>query len=251
MSIILHNHGNYKELLTFKRATVLYDLTFHFCGRYLSKGDRTVDQMIQAARSGKQNIAEGVAASSTNAETEMKLINVAKASLKELLTDYEDYLRTRKLRLWAQKGEEANWLCEFAKSHDDSAPYLKIAEKKNDEVVANMAIVLLRLEDYLLFKQLKALEEAYKAGGDMHTRVKEAEKDAKEARRSAAFKAVGEIGKRCPKCNKVLDDGYEGGKRIWRCSGCGHKEPLDLEEFLRIKEERHRAGWRVKAIFGY
>ena len=87
MNIILKNRGNYKELLTFKKATVIFDLTYHFCQKYLTKGDRTVDQMIQAARSGKQNIAEGVAASSTNAETEIKLVNVAKASLKELLTD--------------------------------------------------------------------------------------------------------------------------------------------------------------------
>ena len=84
MDLILKNHGNYKALLTFKKATVIYDLTYHFANRYLSRGDRTVDQMIQAARSGKQNIAEGVAASSTNSETEIKLVNVAKASLKEL-----------------------------------------------------------------------------------------------------------------------------------------------------------------------
>ena len=114
MDIILKNRGNYKDLLTFKKATVIYDLTYHFCHKYLLKGDRTVDQMIQAARSGKQNIAEGVAASSTNAETEIRLVNVAKASLKELLTDFEDYLRTRRLRLWNPAGEEIAWLRKFA-----------------------------------------------------------------------------------------------------------------------------------------
>ena len=114
MDIILKNRGNYKELLTFKKATVIYDLTYHFCHKYLKQGDRTVDQMIQAARSGKQNIAEGVAASATNAETEIRLVNVAKASLKELLTDFEDYLRTRRLRLWNPAGEEIAWLRKFA-----------------------------------------------------------------------------------------------------------------------------------------
>ena len=137
MNIILKNRGNYKELLTFKKATVIFDLTYHFCQKYLTKGDRTVDQMIQAARSGKQNIAEGVAASSTNAETEIKLVNVAKASLKELLTDFEDYLRTRRLRQWNKNGKEITWLRNFAKEHLDSAPYLAIAEQRDGEVVAN------------------------------------------------------------------------------------------------------------------
>ena len=152
MNLILHNRGNYKELLTFKKATVIFDLTYHFCQKYLSKGDRTVDQMIQAARSGKQNIAEGVAASSTNAETEIKLVNVAKASLKELLTDFEDYLRTRSLRQWDKEGKEITWMRDFAKNHLDPAPYLAIAEQKSDKVVANMAIVLLKQEDYLLHR---------------------------------------------------------------------------------------------------
>ena len=152
MDIILKNRGNYKNLLTFKKATIIFDLTYHFCHKYLAKGDRTIDQMIQAARSGKQNIAEGVAASSTNAETEIRLVNVAKASLKELLSDFEEYLRTRRLTQWEPKGKEITWLRNFARDHADSAPYLAIAEQRNDEVVANMAMALLKQEDYLLFR---------------------------------------------------------------------------------------------------
>ena len=89
----LQQRGHYKKLIVYQKAECIYDITFYFAHKYLTKGDRTIDQMIQAARSGKQNIAEGSAASSTSKETELKLTNVAKASLQELLADYEDYLR--------------------------------------------------------------------------------------------------------------------------------------------------------------
>src|SRR6478735_6617479 len=89
--------GNYQDLLSYKKSEIIYDFTFRFCERFLKRGDRTIDQMVQAARSGKQNIAEGSQASSTSKETEIKLTNVARASLEELLIDYEDFLRTNKL----------------------------------------------------------------------------------------------------------------------------------------------------------
>ena len=92
--------GNYRNLIAYQKAECIYDITFYFAHHFLEKGDRTVDQMIQAARSGKQNIAEGSAASTTSSETEIKLMNVAKASLQELLLDYEDYLRVRDLVIW-------------------------------------------------------------------------------------------------------------------------------------------------------
>jgi four helix bundle protein len=92
---LLPRTGNYRKLLTYQKAEAIYDITYYFCKNYLQRGDRTIDQMIQAARSGKQNIVEGSAASATSKETEIKLVNVAKASLQELLIDYEDYLRTR------------------------------------------------------------------------------------------------------------------------------------------------------------
>ncbi len=95
--------GDYRNLLVYKKAECIYDFTFYFTGKYLSKGDRTVDQMVQAARSGKQNIIEGSAASATSRETEIKLFNVAKASFDELLADYEDYLRVRGMETWSEK----------------------------------------------------------------------------------------------------------------------------------------------------
>src|SRR6266550_240317 len=100
-------HGNYAALLSYQKAEVVYDLTFRFCQRFLQRGDRTIDQMVQAARSGKQNIAEGSKASGTSKEMEIKLTNVARASLEELLVDYRDFLRVRDLRLWAKNSKEA------------------------------------------------------------------------------------------------------------------------------------------------
>ena len=103
---LLPRTGNYRKLLTYQKAEAIYDITYYFCKNYLQKFDRTVDQMVQAARSGKQNIVEGSAASATSKETEIKLVNVAKASLQELLIDYEDYLRTRNHRQWENNSLE-------------------------------------------------------------------------------------------------------------------------------------------------
>jgi four helix bundle protein len=97
---LLSTSGNYRKLFSYQKAEAVYDITYYFCHKYLSKGGRTIDRMVQAARSGKQNIAEGCAASATSKETEIKLINVAKASLQEVLIDYEDYLRTREFVQW-------------------------------------------------------------------------------------------------------------------------------------------------------
>src|SRR5580700_10887049 len=99
--------GNYKELLSYQKAEVVYDITYRFCQRFLNRGDRTIDQMVQAARSGKQNIVEGSKASGTSKEMEIKLTNVARASLEELLVDYRDFLRVRDLQLWDKDSKEA------------------------------------------------------------------------------------------------------------------------------------------------
>src|SRR5882724_7347206 len=103
-------HGHYQELLSYQKAEIVYDLTYRFCQRFLKKGDRTVDQMVQAARSGKQNIAEGTKASGTSKETEIKLLNVARASLEEVLVDYEDFLRVRDIPQWTKDSKEAAYV---------------------------------------------------------------------------------------------------------------------------------------------
>src|SRR5260221_10174117 len=103
-------HGNYRELLSYQKAEVVYDLTFRFCQRFMTRGDRTIDQMVQAARSGKQNIAEGSKAAGTSKEVEIKLTNVARASLEELLIDYHDFLRVRDLMLWEKDSKQARFV---------------------------------------------------------------------------------------------------------------------------------------------
>src|SRR4051794_15673958 len=100
-------HGNYRQLLSYRKAEIVYDLTYRFCQRFLARTDRTIDQMIQAARSGKQNIVESSKASGTSKEMEIKLVGVARASLEELLADYGDLLRVRDLQFWEKDGREA------------------------------------------------------------------------------------------------------------------------------------------------
>ena len=158
--------GGYRKLFSYQKAEVVYDLTFYFCKNYLHRGDRTVDQMVQAARSGKQNIAEGSAASATSKETEIKLMNVAKASLEELLLDYEDYLRTRNHRMWEADSKEVTAMRKLGKEHNDTAFYMKLALTRPPETIANMAISLINQTTYLLRRQIISLGEAFiKEGG--------------------------------------------------------------------------------------
>ena len=163
---LISPNGDVKTLLTFRKAVIIYDLTFHFAHSFLSKGDRTSDQMIQAARSGKQNIAEGSAAGVTSMETAIKLTNVAKASFLELLLDYEDFLRVRNFRQWEKDSEEVRFLRK--KSIDHTVPdqwFVDLAKSRPAETVANMAIVFLHQEDYLLQAQLDALEQKFLSKG--------------------------------------------------------------------------------------
>lgn len=160
-------HGNYQELLSFQKAEVIYDLTFRFAHKYLSKGDRTIDQMIQSARSGKQNILEGSKASVTSKETEIKLTNVARASLEELLADYRDYLRVRDHPIWEKDSKEALYVRRLGnRPHTTYETYREICETRPPEVVANIALCLIHQTNYLLDQQIRRLEKDFvKAGG--------------------------------------------------------------------------------------
>ncbi|MBR4850259.1 MAG: four helix bundle suffix domain-containing protein [Alistipes sp.] len=155
MEITKQNNNLYRNLIAYRKAVVIYDLTYHFCERFIVVGDRTKDQMIQAARSGKQNIVEGKAASLTSAESHLMLLGVARSSFQELLEDYLDYLRTRKLRIWETDSKEVEAMRELGLTHTDSTFFLELAETRNDEVIANMAIVLLYQEDVLLRKHIE------------------------------------------------------------------------------------------------
>ena len=146
----LQQRGGYRKLRVYKVTEVIYDITQCFTRRFLQKGDRTIDQMVQAARSGKQNIAEGSAASTTSRETEIKLTNVAKASLEELLIDYEDYLRVRKLQLWDSSHPRYPAVREYARSQRILQEYSSLMERLSDEELANLCITLIHQASVML-----------------------------------------------------------------------------------------------------
>ena len=168
---LLPRSGNYRKLFSYQKAEAIYDITYYFCKNYLQRGDRTIDQMVQAARSGKQNIVEGCAASATSKETEIKLVNVAKASLQELLVDYEDYLRTRNHIQWENSSVELLKMRELGRKHNDSAFYMPLVKVRPPETIANMAICLIKQTDYMLFKQLQSLGEDFLKNGGMRERM--------------------------------------------------------------------------------
>lgn len=156
--------GDYRNLIVYRKAECIYDITYYFAHSYLSRGDRTVDQMVQAARSGKQNIIEGSAASKTSRETEIKLFNVAKASFDELLADYEDYLRVRGMNMWNE--DKVRKVRDFCKANNDSAFYRDIIRQRDDETIANLCITMIRQELYLLVRLIeRAKEDFLKHGG--------------------------------------------------------------------------------------
>ena len=158
---LIRHSGNYRKLLSYQKTEVIYEMTYYFCHTYLQKGDRTIDQMVQAARSGKQNIIEGCAASATSAKTEIKLVNVAKASLQELLEDYIDYLRIHEHRQWEENSVEWEAMRQLGKEHNDAEFFMNLCKTRPPETIANMAIILINQADYLLFKQLERLEKDF------------------------------------------------------------------------------------------
>ena len=168
---LIPNRSDYKGLICYRKAEIIFDLTYLFTERYLKKGDRTIDQMVQAARSGKQNIVEGYTAGATSAETELKLFNVAKASALELLTDYEDYLRTRGLRQWEKESIEFTTAQRLGREHSDTAYWMNLAATRGDETIANLAIVLIRQNDYLLYKYLQAVSQRFTEEGGFREKL--------------------------------------------------------------------------------
>jgi restriction system protein len=162
---LFFKHGGYRNLQSFQMSTLVFDLTVEFCKRYIDRKSRTKDQMEQAARSGRQNIAEGSRASGTSKKTEIKLTNVARASLEELLLDYEDFLRQNNLKLWTKENPKAKIIRTLAysknRSYQSYSSYLD-----NPESAANVLICLIHQTNYLLDCQLQKLsEEVMNQGG--------------------------------------------------------------------------------------
>ncbi len=161
----LPQHGHYSHLRVYKVTEIIYDITFYFTQHYLAKGDRTVDQMVQAARSGKQNIAEGNQAAATSSETEIKLTNVAKASLEELLVDYEDYLRVRNLTQWDAHHPRYEKMRQYARSERIRTDYALTLQLMNDEELANLCITLIHQAVYMLHKLLTTMQNRFVTEG--------------------------------------------------------------------------------------
>lgn len=183
----LPQRGNYRALVSYQKAECIYDATFIFTSRFLLKTDRTVDQMVQAARSGKQNIAEGCAAGCTSKETEIKLMNVAKASLQELLIDYEDYLRVRNLERWKADNAKFQQTRRVCARHNDSAFYREQLKTRSDEVVANVAIILIHQTDYILFKQIEFLKKDFLENGGIREEMSRARRAYRDNNKEKGF----------------------------------------------------------------
>ncbi|WP_026954122.1 four helix bundle suffix domain-containing protein [Algoriphagus vanfongensis] len=166
-------HGGYRNLFSYQKAEIIYDGTVYFTNRFFHKYDRTVGQMVQAARSGKQNIVEGSMASGTSKEMEIKLTNVAQASLEELLIDYEDFLRTQKLPIWGKDHRLVARVRELNKSTPTPTyeTFQKAIEHESPEIVANSMITLIKICTYLLNQQIKQLEIAFVKEGGLRERM--------------------------------------------------------------------------------
>ena len=165
-------HGGYQKLKSYQSAEIVYDATVKFCDRFVDRRSRTVDQMVQAARSGKQNIAEGSMVSGTSKKLELKLIGVARASLEELLQDYQDFLRQRGLSLWSKVHPTAKVVRQLAFLEDRSyKTYATYVEKQSAEVAANTIICLVHQTNYLLDQQLRQLEQQFLRNGGFTERL--------------------------------------------------------------------------------
>lgn len=189
---LIPKHGGYRKLKSFQVAQLVYDVTVRFCNRYIDRRSRTQDQMVQAARSGVQNIAEGSQASGTSKKTELKLTNVARASLEELRLDYEDFLRQRRLRAWdkndarrqelvarrcATADEVAVWVAEVhgrggrCGRSGQSTPSISSTPSTYPEIAANAALVLIAVAVALLDRQLASLARAFEENGGFTERL--------------------------------------------------------------------------------
>ena len=155
-------HGGFRELKSYQMSEIVYNATVAFCDRWIGRRSRTHDQMVQATRSGKQNIAEGSMASGTSKKTELKLVGVTRASLEELLLDYYDFLRQRNLPLWEKNHPQAQKIRKFAYASNRSYTTYRIyIEGAPPAIAANTLICLVHQTNFLLDQQLRQLEKQF------------------------------------------------------------------------------------------
>lgn len=249
----LRPSGGYRKLRSYQVATVIYDATVSFCDRLVGTRSRTHDQMVQAARSCGKNIAEGSRAAATTSQTELRLVNIARASLEELLLDYEDFLRQRKLRAWARDDPEALAVRAVGKQLDQSdqtdrtdpaahyQAYARWLEHADPAVVANTLICLIHQTNYLIDQQISALERDFVQEGGYSeqlaaARIAERRRQDRtdETDRADRTEAAAKT-PNCPLCGKPMAlrmarKGPRAGSQFWGCSGypeCEGTRPLD------------------------
>jgi len=165
-------HGGYENLLSYQKSQIIYDATVKFCDRFIDRKSRTHDQMVQAARSGNKNIGEGSQVSGTSKQSELKLVNVARGSLEELLGDYQDYLRQHGHPLWDKNSKEALYVRKLGKKDNLSyEDFREFIETRPPEVVANILICVIHQANYLLDQQLRRLEKDFLEQGGLRERM--------------------------------------------------------------------------------
>jgi restriction system protein len=183
-SRVIPPHGGYRDLKSYQMAEIVYDATVAFCDRFIDRHSRTHDQMVQAARSGRQNIAEGSMASGTSKKTELKLIGLARASLEELLVDYQDFLRQHGLRVWGKDEPRTKEVRALAQQPNRSySTYRTYFDHEGPETSVNAAICLIHQTNYLLDQQLRALEQEFLQEGGFTERLYRARSQARDGRR--------------------------------------------------------------------
>lgn len=249
---VLLEGANWKALRFYQKAEALYQMTFAFCNRFLPKfGDRTVDQMVQAARSGKQNIIEGSEDGKTSTEMELKLLNVARSSIQELREDFKDYLLSRHLPLWDGGHQRFEEMRQFTKTHNRLEDYEPYFEKWSDEEMANIGFTMCCQIDMMMNGYLKTLEERFKTEGgmkermyrvrtgyrekqDAHLRALETENAALKQQLSEALEA----NKKWQAAYEELNKKHKDLKQ--RALNAYNKQQEEIEELKkRIKEEAH------------
>lgn len=234
----LRPSGGYRDLRSFQSATIVYDATVAFCERFIDPRSRLVDQMVQAARSGRQNIAEGSRASATSSQTELRLVNVARASLDELLLDYEDFLRQRGHRQWAKEDPKARAVRNIGRQsaghpsdpsdQSDRSPYSPWLDHADPAVRANALICLIHQTNYLLDQQIRALEAQFVEGGGYSEQLAAARiAHRRKAEQASAAPTCRICGK--PMALRTAKKGPNAGSQFWGCSGypeCRSVQPV-------------------------
>jgi four helix bundle suffix protein len=233
--------GGYRTTASFQTATIIYDATYWFCEKFLDPRSRTVDQMVQAARSGRQNIAEGSRAAATSSQTELRLLNVARSSLEELLLDFEDFLRHRRLAQWAPDSPEARAVRAVAARLRRDPPdgpelgdpqrwafYAPWLEHADPAVRANAVICLIHQANYLLDQQITALERAFIEEGGYSEQLATARLARRRSRADPTHPSdqadPSDPIPHCPQCGRAMvlrtaRTGAHAGRQFWGCTG--------------------------------